>query len=79
MSTTESCLWGILSAGGEGVRPKGFARICVGTDALKQVCASSGAAYLTEAECLFMDNHFQDLRMAYFRWKRKHTWPAAFH
>ena len=27
---------------------------------------------LTEAEFLFMDNHFQVLEMAYLRWKRKH-------
>jgi hypothetical protein len=34
---------------------------------------------LNEAEFLFMDNHFQVLEMAYFRWKRKHPWPADFH
>ena len=27
---------------------------------------------LTEAEFLFMDNHFQVVQMAYLRWKRKH-------
>ena len=34
---------------------------------------------LSEAEFLFMDNHFQVLQMAYFWWKRKHAWPADFH
>ena len=34
---------------------------------------------LTEAEFLFMDNHFQVLEMAYLRWKRKHSRPADFH
>jgi hypothetical protein len=32
---------------------------------------------LTEAEFLFMDNHFQVLQMAYLRWKRKHIGPAG--
>ena len=27
---------------------------------------------LTEAELLFMENHFQVIQMAYLRWKRKH-------
>jgi hypothetical protein len=27
---------------------------------------------LTEAELLFMENHFQVVQMAYLRWKRKH-------
>jgi hypothetical protein len=34
---------------------------------------------LTEAEFLFMDNHFLVLQIAYLRWKRKHVWPADFH
>ena len=45
--------------------------------ALRQVLYSDRP--LTEAEFLFMDNHFQVLQMAYFRWKRKHPWPADFH
>ena len=45
MSITQSSLWGIVVAGGEGVRLKEFVRDRVGTDALKQFCASSGSAH----------------------------------
>ena len=31
---------------------------------------------LTTPEFLFMDQHFQILEMAYFRWKRKHEEPG---
>ena len=32
-----------------------------------------------EAEFAFMDNHFQVLEMAYFRWKQKQTHPSSCH
>jgi hypothetical protein len=33
---------------------------------------------LDETEFRFIDNHFQVLQMAYFRWKRKHrTFPTG--
>ncbi len=32
---------------------------------------------LTTQEFLFMDQHFQTLEMAYFRWKRKHGEPGG--
>ena len=44
MSIAQSFLCGIVSAGGESVRLKKFVRHRVGTDALKQFCASSGSA-----------------------------------
>jgi hypothetical protein len=45
MSITPSSLWGIVLAGGEGVRPKEFVRERGGTDAPKQFCASSGLGH----------------------------------
>lgn len=45
--------------------------------ALRNVLYQDGP--LSEAEFLFMDNHFLVLQMAYLRWKRKHVWPADFH
>lgn len=38
--------------------------------ALREVLYQDRA--LTEAELLFMENHFQVAQMAYLRWKRKH-------
>jgi hypothetical protein len=35
-----------------------------------------GGAF-SEAELHFIDNHFQVLEMAYFRWKQKRTPPAS--
>ena len=42
MSITRLSLWGIVWAGGEGMRLKEFVRERIGTDAPKQFCASSG-------------------------------------
>ena len=39
MSSTQPSLWGIVLAGGEGVRLKEFVRERIGTDAPKQFCA----------------------------------------
>lgn len=41
-------LWGIVLAGGEGVRLRGFVRRHVGTDAPKQFCAFVGARTMVE-------------------------------
>lgn len=48
MSITQSSLWGIVLAGGEGVRLKEFVRERVGTDAPKQFCAFVGTRTMLE-------------------------------
>ena len=42
MSSLQSSLWGIVSAGGEGVRLKGFVHEGSGTDVPEQFCAFVG-------------------------------------
>lgn len=49
MSIAQSILWGIVSAGGEGVRLKEFVRKCVGADVPKQFFPSAGSAHRHEA------------------------------
>ncbi|HTL60471.1 MAG TPA: hypothetical protein VL261_02395 [Nitrospira sp.] len=51
-----------------GTSVKRFAQCAV---AMRNMFYDDGA--LTEAECHFMDNHFQVLEMAYLRWKQKRT------
>ena len=48
MTALKSSLWGIVLAGGEGVRLKEFVRERVGTDAPKQFCAFVGTRTMLE-------------------------------
>jgi hypothetical protein len=62
MSRTPSSLWGIVLAGGEGVRLKEFVRERVDTDTPKQFCAFEGTRTLLErtvrrAEVLIPSRH----------------------
>ena len=45
MSIAQSFLWGIVSAGGEGVRLKEFVLKCVGTEVPKLFYPSAGSAH----------------------------------
>ncbi|WP_455242159.1 sugar phosphate nucleotidyltransferase [Petrachloros mirabilis] len=48
MKSTLSSLWGIVLAGGEGVRLRAFVRERIGTDAPKQFCAFMGSRTMLE-------------------------------
>ena len=48
MERSGQALWGVVLAGGEGIRLRGFVRQHVGTDAPKQFCAFVGARTMVE-------------------------------